>query len=379
LLYCKQPACADTTKIPPRHRDRPLLARHVMLWMVLPWSIIWCTMWTTLSVMGLWMHVGFFRSKAIVGTTQHRGVELGAVACEFASSPDRKSPEKMARDPEPFHCSCPVRFFPFSSAVVLEQWGREIVEEAASCREDSQACISAKRSKRALAHLGMTVGRYQTSLYTVDGGSDKRVLDMLEACVGAHPVIDKGQEDHRRSKHEWCWRDRTLSLKQKPLLDHDTNCGALGSNAAHTMSFVGTIIAKLLLVLSVSNEGPLLQCLHKSVPLSVSVLVCLALTFVVVYLPALLSFRLPGTQSLPLGPLVTTISIALVAHVLLDIVKIFYRAEIKEDVALKKYHAKMIREGVLTGHSSDAEVRAMLHEDFMKGAVSRTSMRASSA
>lgn len=304
----------------------------------------------TLNTIGLWMHIGFVRSADIVGNG-----DVGAsVACRWGTSIDDS--KATQRDSEPYHCSCPVRAFPFSSPEVLEQWGVGIVEDAAKCGDDESSaaklCISEARQERGYSKLGMVLGRYKTASYAYEGAEGK-VMEQLDKCK-----IDDG-----RSRGEiWCWREN-LSSKQKPLLDMDTNCGALGSNAAHTMSFLGTVIGKLLLVMTLSDEAPLLMTFHKNVGLSLCVLTCLALTFLSIYLPAILPFvRLPGTQPLPLGPLITTVVFALGAHLLLDIVKVYYRVHLRQDISLKKFHAEMIAKGGLTAQASDEEVEEKLSQ-----------------
>lgn len=258
------------------------------------------------------------------------------VSCEFARI--EGSDGKLGRkDAEPFHCSCPIRHHPFASPVTLSQWGKALSEEhvSESCAKDAEF-MSAKRRERGSANFErIRLVEYLTPLYTTDGATHK---ELLQRCPS--------------NKDHWCWT-KDMTLAERPVLDAATNCGALGSNVARTMSMTSTIIAKLLLIVAIGSEQPLIFCFTQNLKVTTAVCVSFCLMLLMVYVPGL-----PQMNPLPFPALLTCFSFALIAHAILDIFKVFYRMEFRRSSELKQYHAKAISAGLLSPQASEDEIRA---------------------
>jgi magnesium-transporting ATPase (P-type) len=363
MMLGASPVRKDAMITPPRQKERGIVPRSLICWIVLPWAIIGSALSVGMGTISPWMHTGFFFAAEIVGTAVHEAVKDGKAACEFAYTRNQKTGEHT-RDTLPFHCRCEIRVHPLAPATILEQWGMEIKKDmsqvsAPDCKSPED-CINLQRNKRGVQNLRRpesssnywsVIGKYETPLYKRDSES---VLRLLEICPWDHTY--------------WCWV-KPLEEAAKPLLDAETNCGVLGTNAANTMCMLATVIAKCMMVLVVAGiDRSFAFCWLANLKATVVSLLGVLVALFIVYLPTLLhsdlhgDMMLPTGRPLPLESLAMTVALPYAAHVILDFFKSVYRYKARELSRLKQYHAKAISDGLLSPHARQDEIQeSMMH------------------
>jgi len=291
----KQPLPSGAMQEPPRRRDEDLVSRSFLRWVLVPWLVIWCTLWTSLSSLSFWMNIGFTRARGIEGITRYNAVADGLSACEYSGhlNPDGYH----IKDRLPFHCACQVRAFPWSDPEVVEQW-----------QSDASS-----------------------------------VQNMLQLC-------------HSEKEDSWCWKDPDLSFEKKPLLKVARQCGVSGTRGAEAMNFVALAVAEHLLILSISSERLLIAARPKNNALVIAVVFGLISVMCLCYIAPVA--EVVSLRPLPLGHLLTAVSFSFVAISIIEVCKIGYRRELRKGRDLRRFHARAAARGLVNAWASDSEVES---------------------
>lgn len=232
LMYAMQPLSDDAMQVPPRRRDSRLVAKSSLVWLILPWLLIWAATWSSLTAVTYQMHTGMVFTADIAASEERPGESM----------------------------------------------------------DISQATI-----ERALA----------------DGAA-----------------LSSAQVHH-------------------------------GSKVARTMNFVAVCVAELLLVLSCSSARPFSMLSLRNPYLVMASTVMGSLALAAVYLSEIEFIgNITGFVMLQPKELVISFGFAIGAILLLEIMKIGYRAEVQAINELRQYHSIAVSKGMLSADATDAQVLA---------------------
>jgi magnesium-transporting ATPase (P-type) len=73
LMFATQPISPDAMNVPPRRKDSKLVPRSSLLWLVLPWLLIWVSCWSSCSVYAYYKHTGMVYSSDMAKFEEYHG------------------------------------------------------------------------------------------------------------------------------------------------------------------------------------------------------------------------------------------------------------------------------------------------------------------
>jgi magnesium-transporting ATPase (P-type) len=293
-----------TMKIPPRNTKRDWIlykTQWLYRWLPFVFSIAFCVL--TCTYTSTWINTGYTATWQLVGTSRVGYVDDKMAACEFAGH-YRSNLVDFIEDESPFHCKCYRRQNPWSEPVLIEQWGA-IGEEPLL--------------DEIFNHWTGSTG----SVYNQESTPFKEGRDaMVEPCEDKHGL------------KRWCWRFKGVSARDRPILDTSRHCAAFGTRRGQTMGYVTIHLGEILALLAYRRDGFSLPWLFTNKVYVGMFVFNVTMLMVYVYVPPIAGVL--GLVPLPPARLAVSLCFALLLFLLIELIKVVYRAILARDIEHKE-------------------------------------------
>lgn len=285
--------------IPPRDTKHDIVVPKIMwLFRWLPFVICFPTVVLSCLTMGVWTNTGFVHGNMLIGSSRVDAVDNGEVACEFGGYLD--AVDNFIDDSRPFHCACHAKLdgMPWSKAVTIDQWGRDVPHAELEATFDPWTGGTGDLFHK--ANTPWSSGRHT----------------FLEPCK------DRGGVER------WCWKNKMMEVSMRPpLLPQRQNCASYGAMTGQTMSYVTIHMGEILTLLTFRTDGPFSYHLFTNQVFSGLFAFNIVMLFVFLYFPPVQN--LLQLNPLTAGRLGLSVCFALMILVLNALVKVLYRHRMK--------------------------------------------------